>query len=323
MKAYGDFRRRSQARVLYIEPAELHTVERALSRFRRLLGASTDWESLWRFLPDDLGAGIVAKSAIAATFAAGLELVREGRLSLRQDAAFGPIYLRAAPAPAAIVDGREPEGDERRRRQHLRLLEALLFASRAPVPVRELTARLPEGADVDRLLAKLADALCQSRRQPGQRGGTWGFRTAPDLAAHLAGERVSVRKLSRAAVETLAIVAYHQPVTRSEIEEIRGVGLSKGTLDILFEAGWVRPRGRRRTPGRPVTWATTDAFLDHFGLESLAELPGVDELKAAGLLEMGPVVADARASLERGPPDDDEGEDGEGDEGDVGLGPDA
>ena len=114
LKAYGDFRRRSQARVLYIEPAELHTVERALSRFRRLLGASTDWESLWRFLPDDLGAGIVAKSAIAATFAAGLELVREGRLSLRQDAAFGPIYLRAAPAPAApaaIVDGREPEGE--------------------------------------------------------------------------------------------------------------------------------------------------------------------------------------------------------------------
>ena len=117
LKAYGDFRRRSQARVLYIEPAELHTVERALSRFRHLLGASTDWESLWRFLPDDLGVGIVAKSAIAATFAAGLELVREGRLNLRQDAAFGPIYLRAAPAPpapaapAAIVDGREPEGE--------------------------------------------------------------------------------------------------------------------------------------------------------------------------------------------------------------------
>ena len=205
--------------------------------------------------------------------------------------------------------------------QHLRLLEALLFASRAPVPVRELTARLPEGADVDGLLAKLADAYAIRGVNLVKRGGTWGFRTAPDLAAHLAGERVSVRKLSRAAVETLAIVAYHQPVTRSEIEEIRGVGLSKGTLDILFEAGWVRPRGRRRTPGRPVTWATTDAFLDHFGLESLDELPGVDELKAAGLLEMGPVVADPRASSERGPPDDDEGENGEGDA--VGLGPDA
>jgi segregation and condensation protein A len=114
LKAYGDFRRRSQAQVLHIEPAELHTVERALSRFRRLLGASTDWESLWRFLPDDIGVGLVAKSAIASTFAAGLELVREQRLNLRQDAAFGPIFLRAAHAPAApakIVDGREPEGE--------------------------------------------------------------------------------------------------------------------------------------------------------------------------------------------------------------------
>jgi segregation and condensation protein B len=208
--------------------------------------------------------------------------------------------------------------------QHLRLIEALLFASRAPVPARELAARLPEGADVDGLLAKLAEAYANRGVNLVKRGGTWTFRTAPDLAAHLAGERVSVRKLSRAAVETLAIVAYHQPVTRSEIEEVRGVGLSKGTLDILFEAGWVRPRGRRRTPGRPMTWATTDAFLDHFGLESLDELPGLDELKAAGLLDTGPVVAGPRASAERPPPGGDEDEDDEADAGDaVGLGPDA
>ena len=204
--------------------------------------------------------------------------------------------------------------------QHLRLLEALLFASRAPVPVSELTARLPEGADVDGLLAKLAGVYADRGVNLMKRGAAWAFRTAPDLAARLAGERVSVRKLSRAAVETLAIVAYHQPVTRSEIEEIRGVGLSKGTLDILFEAGWVRPRGRRRTPGRPVTWATTDAFLDHFGLEGLDELPGADELKAAGLLDMAPLAADAPAWAERAPPDDDEGEDGDGDA--VGFGPD-
>lgn len=209
--------------------------------------------------------------------------------------------------------------------QHLRLLEALLFASRAPVPVRELAARLPEGADVEGLLAKLADIYAYRGVNLVKRGGTWAIRTAPDLAAHLAGERVSVRKLSRAAVETLAIVAYHQPVTRSEIEEIRGVGLSKGTLDILFEAGWVRPRGRRRTPGRPVMWATTDAFLDHFGLESLDELPGVDELKAAGLLDTGPVVADVRVSSNQALPgidDGDEGEDGEDDGDDEGDGDD-
>ncbi|HYU13965.1 MAG TPA: SMC-Scp complex subunit ScpB, partial [Stellaceae bacterium] len=120
--------------------------------------------------------------------------------------------------------------------------------------------------------------------------GGWSFRTAPDLAPFLISERPVSRKLSRAAVETLAIIAYHQPVTRAEIEAIRGVALARGTLDRLLEAGWVRPRGRRDSPGRPLNWATTPAFLAHFGLDDLAELPGLDELRAAGLLDLGPAV---------------------------------
>jgi segregation and condensation protein B len=135
----------------------------------------------------------------------------------------------------------------------------------------------------------------------------------------LSRDKLTERKLSRAALETLAIIAYHQPVTRAEIEEIRGVQLSKGTLDVLFDQGWIRPKGRRQTPGRPVTWGTTDTFLDHFGLESLAELPGVDELKTAGLLDARPaiqiygVVSDADAEAdERGAEDEDEGEDAPG-----------
>jgi segregation and condensation protein B len=116
--------------------------------------------------------------------------------------------------------------------------------------------------------------------------GKWAFRTAPDLGPRLQIEQKVHRKLSRAALETMAVIAYHQPVTRAEIEEVRGVALSKGTLDTLLEIGWVKPRGRRRTPGRPVTWVTTDAFLDHFGLEGLDALPGVEELRAAGLLDL-------------------------------------
>jgi segregation and condensation protein B len=173
---------------------------------------------------------------------------------------------------------------------HLRLLEALIFASTEPVPQAIIAERLPDGAEVPALLAR----LCADYRARGVNlvriGKGWAFRTAADLAAQLAVERQVKRKLSRAAVETLAVVAYHQPITRSEIEEIRGVSLSQGTMDVLFEAGWIRPRGRRRTPGRPVTWGTTEGFLDHFGLESLDDLPGVEDLKAAGLLDKRPAI---------------------------------
>jgi segregation and condensation protein B len=178
----------------------------------------------------------------------------------------------------------------------LRLVEALLFASADPVTPDALARHLPEGTD----LAPLLDRLQSDYEGRGINlvhvGRRWAFRTSDDLAGRFKIETESLRKLSRAAIETLAIVAYHQPVTRGEIEEIRGVALSKGTLDTLLEASWVQPKGRRRTPGRPVTWGTTDAFLDHFGLEHLDALPGLAELKAAGLLDTRPAIAALNAS---------------------------
>jgi len=171
------------------------------------------------------------------------------------------------------------------RPEHLRLLEALLFAASEPLDAATLAARLP--ADVD-----LRAALAQLQAEYSVRGvnlvriaGKWTFRTATDLAWLLAREATETRKLSRAALETLAIIAYHQPVTRAEIEDIRGVTTSKGTLDVLLETGWIRPRGRRKTPGRPITFGTTEAFLGHFGLEALTDLPGLDDLKGAGLFD--------------------------------------
>lgn len=169
------------------------------------------------------------------------------------------------------------------------MLEGMLFAAPEPVPETSLAERLPEGTDVAALLRDLAALYTGHGVNLVQVAGKWAFRTAPDLADSLKIEINVARKLSRAAVETLAIIAYHQPVTRGEIEEIRGVALSKGTLDLLLEIGWIRPVGRRRTPGRPVTWGTSPAFLDHFNLNSLSDLPGVDELKAAGLLDTRPV----------------------------------
>jgi len=172
--------------------------------------------------------------------------------------------------------------------EQLRMTEALLFAASEPLDAKTLATSLPEGAEVSVLLAEL-ERIYQGR---GVNlvcvAGKWQFRTAPDLAFLLRKEQPEQRRLSRAAIETLAIIAYHQPVTRAEIEDIRGVMLSKGTLDVLMEVGWVKIRGRKRTPGRPVTFGTTEAFLVQFGLESVNHLPGVDELKAAGFLEAIP-----------------------------------
>ena len=168
--------------------------------------------------------------------------------------------------------------------QHVRLAEAILFASAEPVPERRLAERLPDGADIKATLAALDDLYRDRGVRLVRVDRAWAFRTAPDLAPLLAREQTVQRKISRAAVESLAIIAYHQPVTRAEIEEIRGVQVSKGTMDVLFDEGWIRPRGRRETPGRPVVWGTTQAFLDHFGLARIQDLPGVDELRAAGLL---------------------------------------
>jgi segregation and condensation protein B len=194
---------------------------------------------------------------------AGVEVVSEDRESDLRD-----------------VTGLNPE--------HLRMTEALLFAACEPLDAKALATSLPEGADVPALLAEL-QAIYE------RRGVTlvcvaekWQFRTAPDLAFLLRKEQPEQKRLSRAAIETLAIVAYHQPVTRAEIEDIRGVAVSKGTVDALMEIGWVKIRGRKRTPGRPVTYGTTEAFLVHFGIESVSHLPGTDELKAAGFLDAIP-----------------------------------
>jgi segregation and condensation protein B len=187
------------------------------------------------------------------------------------------------------VDPEDDAGDVQERveerPEELRLLEAMLFAASEPLSEKDLVARLPQGTDV-------ADALKRLQQDYASRGvnlvrvaGKWTFRTAGDLSWLLSKETVETRKLSRAAIETLAIIAYHQPVTRTEIEDIRGVSTSKGSIDVLLETGWIKPRGRRKVPGRPLTFGTTEAFLSHFGLDAVGDLPGLEELKGSGLLD--------------------------------------
>ncbi|HMT44286.1 MAG TPA: SMC-Scp complex subunit ScpB [Chakrabartia sp.] len=174
-----------------------------------------------------------------------------------------------------------------------RAVEATLFAAAEPMSPTEITAYVGPDGDVKRALAELQADYAARGVNLVERGGKWHFQTAPDLAYILRREREDSRKLSRAAVETLAIIAYHEPVSRAEIESVRGVQISKGTLDVLMEAGWVRPAGRRETPGRPLTFATTPAFLAHFGLASRRDLPGIEDLKAAGLLDPVDLAFDA------------------------------
>ncbi len=195
----------------------------------------------------------------------------------------------------------EPDDGEIERR-----VEALLFAAAGPLSASDIARRLPEGADVGRAIAGLrtryegrgVELVCVADR--------WSFRTAGDLGFLMTEEREEPRRLSKAALETLAIIAYHQPVTRAEIESVRGVSISKGTLDLLLEMGFVRLRGRRRTPGRPVTYATADRFLEHFGLASLYDLPGAQEMKAAGLLDLSLPVGFEVPDPSRSGPEDDE-----------------
>ena len=182
-------------------------------------------------------------------------------------------------------------------------IEALIFASDRPIRERELIMHLPENMDLAEVISTVAlryDAtsgieLCQV-------GDGWAFRTKAEIAERLSQHKQVERPLSRAALEVLAIIAYHQPITRAEIEEIRGISLSKGTMDILLELGWIKPRGRRRTPGRPLTWGTSPTFLDHFGLADIGDLPGMDDLKAAGLLRKGQILG---ALMDHAPQNDD------------------
>src|ERR1700684_4423929 len=181
-----------------------------------------------------------------------------------------------------IVGDKEEQAE---RAEELRILEALLFAAEEPLDEKTLAARLPAGIDLRALLAQLQKDYEARGVNLVRVAGKWTLRTSSDLAWLLTREAVVSRKLSRAAIETLSIVAYHQPVTRAEVEDIRGVSTSKGTLDVLLETGWVRLRGRRKAPGRPVTYGTNDVFLAHFGLDALTDLPGLDELKGAGLVD--------------------------------------
>ena len=167
----------------------------------------------------------------------------------------------------------------------VRVAEALVFAARAPLSRDEIAAKLPAGVDADAVIEELRSLYAQRGVNLVRRAGGYTFRTAQDLAYLLATEDAAPRRMSRAGLETLAIVAYHQPVTRADIEQIRGVAVSKGALDVLMEAGWVRMRGRRKAPGRPITYGTTSEFLVEFGLNAIGDLPGLDELKGAGLFE--------------------------------------
>ncbi len=190
---------------------------------------------------------------------------------------------------SAAVEGAEdnmnPSGEPVARPEELRLLEALLFASAEPLDERMLAKKMPDGVDVKAALIQLQADYAPRGVNLVKVAGKWTFRTALDLSWLMTRESTETKKLSRAAVETLAIIAYHQPVTRAEIEDIRGVVASKGTLDVLLETGWIKPRGRRKVPGRPLTFGTTESFLAQFGLETLGDLPGLEELKGTGLLD--------------------------------------
>ena len=179
----------------------------------------------------------------------------------------------------------EEKSEAQARPEHMRLLEALLFAAAVPLDEKTLSARLPEDVDLKACLRALQAEFASRGVNLVRIGNKWTFRTAGDLSWLLTKLAVVPRKLSRAAIETLAVIAYHQPVTRAEVEEIRGVVMSKGTFDVLMETGWIRPRGRRKVPGRPITYGTTEDFLSHFGLETLNDLPGLEELKGSGLLD--------------------------------------
>lgn len=180
----------------------------------------------------------------------------------------------------------------------VRAVEAVLFAADSPMSVAAIRAYVGEGADVSRALDQLVSDYAGRGIAPVRRGDRWHFETAPDLARFLRRDREEPRRLSRAGIETLAIIAYHEPVTRAEIEAIRGVQVAKGTIDVLMEAGWVRPAGRREVPGRPLTYATTPEFLTHFGLRTRRDLPGMDDLRAAGLLD--PIDVALAGELESG-----------------------
>ena len=263
------------------EPLEAEAVETEAAETEELEADGDEAEAALtesdNAAPDDFEAG-AEKSELAAETEEGLE-------AAAQDDADSEGVPQAAAAeanaPAAATQPQAPLS----RADELRLLEALLFASAEPVEQSVLAKRMPDGVDIKGALLQLQEEYAPRGVNLIHIGNRWTFRTAGDLAWLMTRETSETKRLSRAAIEVLAIVAYHQPVTRGEIEEIRGVATSKGTLDVLLETGWIRPRGRRKTPGRPLTFGTTETFLSQFNLEALGDLPGLDELKGTGLLD--------------------------------------
>lgn len=223
--------------------------------------------------------------------------------SLAEDDQQGDISADSVP-PLPLVPLDDPV-------QQKRLIEALLFASPEPIALKAIQSRLPSTADVGFILTQLQEEYAERGVNLVRLEDYWAFRTAVDIGPYLALAKKEEKKLSRAGLETLAVIAYHQPVTRAEVENIRGVATNKGTLDVLLEAGWIKPGRRRETPGRPVTWITTNAFLDEFGISLLTDLPGLQELKASGLLDTRPAIenivgADLFANGDSALPDEEE-----------------
>lgn len=280
VQAYGQVKARTAPVVHMVRDRMVMTLDSALSRVSSMLGVNIDWMELRDFLPPHADPKL-RRSALASSFVAALELARMGKAELSQEEVFGPLML----------------GDQGMNRPDdlVRAVEATLFASEQPMTADGISAHLG-GASVKEALAELQASYAERGINLVERGKHWHFQTAPDLAHLLRREREEARRLSRAATEVLAIVAYHEPVSRAEIEAIRGVQTAKGTLDVLMEAGWVRIVGRREVPGRPVIYATTPEFLTHFGLDSRRDLPGIDELRAAGLLD--PVEDALAAAME-------------------------
>ena len=230
----------------------------------------------------DADDGINAADAVTSQQASVVQPVEQGTAEESVDAL---RKLATGLAKEATKDAPDPTSESIADRAMLRVVEARLFASDKALTANQLAESLPADVEVQPLLEQLQAEYSERGVNLVRVAGRWSFRTAEDLAYLMEREVVEERRLSRAALETLAIIAYHQPTTRAEIEEVRGVSISKGTLDTLMEVGWVRPRGRRRAPGKPLTYGTTDEFLLHFGLDGLAELPGLGELKGAGLLD--------------------------------------
>ena len=305
LSAYAQQRRKTVLGHVRLVKRTVWSLAEAREALERLIGKSSDWARLDEYLISFVVEPSLAPTVFASSFASTLELVREGVMEVHQQAAFSPLYVRkrqpagsggadrrqgieeavAMPRLQVVMPDDEPDNAVQPRAEELRLLEAMLFASAEPLDEKSLTARLPQGTNVREALVRLQEEYATRGVNLLRIGGKWTFRTANDLSWLLSKETVETRKLSRAAIETLAIIAYHQPVTRADIEELRGVSTSKGSVDVLLETGWIRPRGRRKSPGRPLTYGTSEAFLSHFGLDAVGDLPGLEELKGAGMLD--------------------------------------